>query len=46
MDKEQCGGWYRLALRRSVAGLVSQVQLGILEKVWFRMVRKNQVTFP
>jgi hypothetical protein len=25
VDKEQCGGWCRLALKRVVAGLVSQV---------------------
>jgi hypothetical protein len=28
VDKEQCGGWCGLALKRTVAGMVSQVQCG------------------
>jgi len=45
MDKEQYGGWCRLALKRAVAGSVSQVHCGgVSEKGWFRMVKT--VTFP
>jgi hypothetical protein len=43
VDKEQYGGWCRLALKRAVAPLVSQVQLGVSEKGWFRMFKTKSL---
>jgi hypothetical protein len=45
MDKEQCGEWCRLALKRTVPGMVSQVQCGgFLEKGWFRWSKLGHIS--
>jgi hypothetical protein len=38
VDKEQCGGWCKVALKSVITGLVSQVQGGVFKKSWFWMV--------
>jgi hypothetical protein len=43
VDKEQCRGWCKVALKRTDAGLVLPVHWGgDSEKGWFRMVKTKR----